>query len=187
MDLADVLPKGKLIEICGDQSGGKTTLALKLINKCQQDGGVAVYIDVDYKVNPGYFAKIINIDETYVHQCKDVEALYEHLTSLLSTRMVDIIVIDSIGSLSGKKGISNEVKSFIMKLSALVFKYDCAGVIINQYRFKDGVEVPMYNELMSLYSSLRLTVTETEDQETLHIQVKKSKLKVEVTDFQLSV
>lgn len=185
--ILDCLPQGRIVEIVGGQSSGKTTLSLKLIKQIQNKQSVGIFIDADHKLNVGYFENYVDVNSMYFYQPRTTQEILEVIKPLLETKMIGIIVIDSLGALHGENDTSREVKNFIMELARLCYKYNCTGVLLNQYRFWDGKEVPMYNETVGMYASVRCVAKETDGANKVELEVKTSKMHFQTRQYTIDI
>jgi recombination protein RecA len=174
------VPKGRIIEIYGPESSGKTTLALSVIAEVQKAGGIAGFIDAEHAMDPTYASKIgINIDELYISQPDCGEEALEIAETLIRSGAIDVIVIDSVAALVPKKEIEGEMGDAVVglqarlmsqalrKLTAAVSKTKCTIIFINQLREKIGVmfgnpETTTGGRALKFYSSVRMDVRRIE-------------------------
>ncbi|MGN1221801.1 MAG: recombinase RecA [Christensenellales bacterium] len=170
------LPRGRIIEIYGPESSGKTTVALHVVAEAQKLGGTAAFIDAEHALDPVYASKIgVNMDELYISQPDTGEQALDICESLVKSGAVDIIIVDSVAALTPKAEIDGEMgESFIglqarlmsqalRKLTAIVNKTKTCVVFINQLREKVGVmfgspETTPGGKALKFYSSIRLDV-----------------------------
>lgn len=170
------LPRGRIIEIYGPESSGKTTVALHVVSEAQKMGGTAAFIDAEHALDPIYASKIgVNMDELYISQPDTGEQALDICESLVKSGAVDIIIVDSVAALTPKAEIDGEMgDSFIglqarlmsqalRKLTAIVNKTKTCVVFINQLREKVGVmfgspETTPGGKALKFYSSVRLDV-----------------------------
>ncbi len=173
-------PKGRIIEIYGPESSGKTTLALHAIAEAQKKGGIAAFIDAEHALDPGYARNLgVNIDELWVSQPDTGEQALEIAESLVRSGAVDIIVVDSVAALTPQAEIEGEMgdshmglqarlmSQALRKLTATISKSNSCLVFINQIRMKIGVmfgnpETTTGGKALKFYSSLRLEVRKIE-------------------------
>ena len=173
-------PRGRIIEMYGPESSGKTTLALHAIAEAQKLGGIAAFIDAEHALDPVYAKNLgVNIDELWVSQPDTGEQALEICENLVRSGAVDIIVIDSVAALTPQKEIEGEMGDSVMgvqarlmsqalrKLTAIVGKSKCTIVFINQIRMKIGVmfgnpETTTGGNALKFYSSIRLEIRRTE-------------------------
>lgn len=173
-------PRGRIIEMYGPESSGKTTLALHAIAEAQKLGGIAAFIDAEHALDPVYAKNLgVNIDELWVSQPDTGEQALEICENLVRSGAVDIIVIDSVAALTPQKEIEGEMGDSVMgvqarlmsqalrKLTAIVGKSKCTIVFINQIRMKIGVmfgnpETTTGGNALKFYSSVRLEIRRIE-------------------------
>ncbi len=170
------LPKGRIVEIFGPESGGKTTVSLHAIAQVQKKGGIAAFIDVEHALDPVY-AKILGVDmdQLIVSQPDTGEQALEIIEALVRSGAVDIVVLDSVAAMVTKAEIDGEMgDSFVgvqarlmsaamRKLTAVVSKSDTVAVFINQIREKIGVmygnpETTPGGRALKFYASVRIDV-----------------------------
>ena len=170
------MPRGRIIEIYGPESSGKTTVALHVVAEAQKMGGTAAFIDAEHALDPVYASKIgVNMDELYISQPDTGEQALDICESLVKSAAVDIIIVDSVAALTPKAEIDGEMgDSFIglqarlmsqalRKLTAIVNKTKTCVIFINQLREKVGVmfgspETTPGVIALKFYSSIRLDV-----------------------------
>jgi recombination protein RecA len=170
------MPRGRIIEIYGPESSGKTTVALHVVAEAQKMGGTAAFIDAEHALDPVYASKIgVNMDELYISQPDTGEQALDICESLVKSAAVDIIIVDSVAALTPKAEIDGEMgDSFIglqarlmsqalRKLTAIVNKTKTCVIFINQLREKVGVmfgspETTPGGKALKFYSSIRLDV-----------------------------
>ena len=173
-------PRGRIIEMYGPESSGKTTLALHAVAESQKLGGIAAFIDAEHALDPVYAKNLgVNIDELWVSQPDTGEQALEICENLVRSGAVDIIVIDSVAALTPQKEIEGEMGDSMMgvqarlmsqalrKLTAIVGKSKCTIVFINQIRMKIGVmfgnpETTTGGNALKFYSSVRLEIRRIE-------------------------
>ena len=174
------IPKGRIIEIYGPESSGKTTVALTVVSECQKLGGTCAFIDAEHALDPSYAEKIgVNINDLYVSQPSTGEEGLEICEALVRSGAVDLVVIDSVAALTPKAEIDGEMgDSFIglqarlmsqalRKLTGIVSKTNTIVIFINQLREKVGVmfgspETTTGGKALKFYSSIRLDVRKTD-------------------------
>ena len=173
-------PRGRVIEMYGPESSGKTTLALHAVAEAQKLGGIAAFIDAEHALDPVYAKNLgVNIDELWVSQTDTGEQALEICENLVRSGAVDIIVVDSVAALTPQKEIEGEMGDSVMglqarlmsqalrKLTAIVGKSKCIVVFINQIRMKIGVmfgnpETTTGGNALKFYSSIRLEIRRIE-------------------------
>jgi len=173
-------PRGRIIEIYGPESSGKTTLALHAIAEAQKLGGVAAFVDAEHALDPIYAKNLgVNIDELWVSQPDNGEQAMEITESLVRSGAVDIIVVDSVAALTPQSEIEGDMgdaqmgaqarlmSQALRKLTATIGKSRTILVFINQIRMKIGVmfgnpETTTGGNALKFYSSIRLEVRKTE-------------------------
>ena len=169
-------PRGRVIEMYGPESSGKTTLALHAIAEAQKLGGIAAFIDAEHALDPVYAKNLgVDIDNLVVSQPDTGEQALEIADKLVSSGAVDIIVIDSVAALTPQKEIEGEMGDSVMglqarlmsqalrKLTPIVGKSNCLVVFINQIRMKIGImfgnpETTTGGNALKFYSSVRLEI-----------------------------
>lgn len=172
-------PRGRVIEIYGPESSGKTTLALHAIAEAQRQGGNAAFIDAEHALDPNYARKLgVNIDNLLVSQPDNGEQALEITDSLVRSGAIDIIIIDSVAALVPKAEIEGDMgdshvglqarlmSQALRKLTANVARYNCVLIFINQIRMKIGVmfgspETTTGGNALKFYASIRLDVRRT--------------------------
>ena len=170
------LPKGRIIEIFGPESSGKTTLMLQAIAECQKAGGTAAFVDAEHALDPGYAAKLgVNVDDLLVSQPDTGEQALEITDLLVRSGAVDIIVIDSVAALTPKAEIEGEMgdthvglqarlmSQALRKLTGNIKRSNTVVVFINQIRMKIGVmfgspETTPGGNALKFYASVRLDI-----------------------------
>ena len=170
------LPKGRVVEIFGPESSGKTTLALTVAANVQREGGVAAFIDAEHALDPSWAKKLgVDIDEMLVSQPDTGEQALEICELLVRSNAVDIIVIDSVAALIPRAEIEGEMgdshvglqarlmSQALRKLTGAIAKSDCIVVFINQLREKIGVmfgspETTTGGRALKFYSSIRIDI-----------------------------
>ncbi|MBQ8136684.1 MAG: recombinase RecA [Clostridia bacterium] len=191
------IPRGRIIEIYGPESSGKTTVALQIVASVQKDGGLAAFIDAEHALDPKYAAALgVNVDELYVSQPNSGEDALEIAESLIRSGAVDIVVIDSVAALVPRAEIDGEMgDSFVglqarmmsqamRKLTGVVAKTNAIALFINQIREKVGVvygnpETTTGGRALKFYSSVRLEIRRGEPIKNGSVQVgARTKIKV---------
>ncbi len=170
------VPKGRIIEIYGPESSGKTTLAQHIVAESQKIGGVAAFIDAEHALDPEYATKIgVNINELFISQPDTGEQALEIVETLVRSNAVDVIVIDSVAALTPKAEIEGEMgdqhmglqarlmSQALRKLAAIVSKSRTTVVFVNQIRMKIGVmfgnpETTPGGNALKFYSSIRMEI-----------------------------
>lgn len=173
-------PKGRIIEMYGPESSGKTTLALHAIAESQKLGGIAAFIDAEHALDPQYAKSLgVNIDDLYVSQPDTGEQALEICEHLVRSGAVDIVVVDSVAALTPQAEIEGEMgdshmglqarlmSQALRKLTAIIGKSNCIVVFINQIRMKIGVmfgnpETTTGGNALKFYSSVRLEIRRIE-------------------------
>ncbi|MGE4453202.1 MAG: recombinase RecA [Sphaerochaeta sp.] len=173
-------PKGRVIEIYGPESSGKTTLALHAIAESQKAGGIAAFIDAEHAMDPSYAKKLgVNIDELWISQPDSGEQALEIAESLVRSGAVDIIVVDSVAALTPQAEIDGDMgdshmglqarlmSQALRKLTSLLAKSNTTIIFINQIRMKIGImfgnpETTTGGNALKFYSSVRLEVRKIE-------------------------
>ncbi len=170
------LPRGRIIEIYGPESSGKTTVALSVIAETQKAGGVAAFIDAEHALDPVYAKNLgVNLDELYVSQPDTGEQALDITASLVSSKAIDIIVVDSVAALTPRAEIEGDMgdshvglqarlmSQALRKLTAITSKSKTCIIFINQLREKVGVmfgnpEVTAGGKALKFYASVRIDV-----------------------------
>ena len=170
------LPKGRIIEIFGPESSGKTTLMLQAIAECQKAGGTAAFVDAEHALDPGYAAKLgVQVDDLLVSQPDTGEQALEITDLLVRSGAVDIVVIDSVAALTPKAEIEGEMgdthvglqarlmSQALRKLTGNIKRSNTVVVFINQIRMKIGVmfgspETTPGGNALKFYASVRLDI-----------------------------
>ena len=174
------IPKGRIVEIYGPESSGKTTVALHCVAEAQKAGGTAAFIDVEHALDPVYAANLgVDIDSLLVSQPDSGEQALEIAEALVRSGAIDIIVIDSVAALVTRAEIEGEMgdnhvgqlarlmSQALRKLTGALSKTNCAAIFINQLREKIGVmygnpEVTTGGRALKFYSSVRIDVRKGE-------------------------
>lgn len=174
------LPRGRIIEIYGPESSGKTTVALHCIAEAQKAGGIAAFIDAEHALDPVYAKNLgVNLDELYVSQPDTGEQALDITASLVASKAVDIIVVDSVAALTPKAEIEGDMgdshvglqarlmSQALRKLTAITSKSKTCIIFINQLREKVGVmfgnpEVTAGGKALKFYASVRIDVRKSD-------------------------
>ena len=170
------MPRGRIIEIFGPESSGKTTLALHVIAEAQKMGGICAYIDAEHAMDPDYAAKLgVKIDEILISQPDYGEQALDITESLIASGKIDVIVVDSVAALTPKDEIEGDMGAHhvgkqarlmsqaLRKMTALVARSKTVVIFINQIRMKIGVmfgnpETTPGGNALKFYSSVRLDI-----------------------------
>ena len=173
-------PRGRIIEMYGPESSGKTTLALHAIAEAQKLGGIAAFVDAEHALDPVYAKNLgVNIDELWLSQPDSGEQALEITETLVRSGSVDIIVVDSVAALTPQKEIEGDMgdaqmgiqarlmSQALRKLTAIVGKSNCIIIFINQIRMKIGVmfgnpETTTGGQALKFYTSIRLEIRRIE-------------------------
>ncbi|ONI37728.1 recombinase RecA [Candidatus Epulonipiscium fishelsonii] len=174
------MPRGRIIEVFGPESSGKTTITLHMIAEVQKMGGIATFIDAEHALDPAYAKKLgVNIDELYISQPDNGEQGLEIAETMVRSGAVDIVVIDSVAALVPRAEIEGDMgdshvglqarlmSQALRKLTAVVNKSKCTVIFINQLREKVGVmfgspETTPGGRALKFYSSIRLDIRKIE-------------------------
>ena len=196
------IPKGRIVEIYGPESSGKTTVALHMVSEVQKRGGIAGFIDAEHALDPVYARNIgVDIDNLYISQPDNGEQAMEITETMVRSGAVDIVVVDSVAALVPKAEIEGDMgdshmglqarlmSQALRKLTGVISKSNCTVIFINQLREKIGVmfgnpETTTGGRALKFYASVRLDVRRTDyikaDGEQIgnHVKVKVVKNKV---------
>jgi recombination protein RecA len=174
------VPKGRIIEIYGPESSGKTTVSLHIIAEAQKKGGTAAFIDAEHALDPGYARKLgVKIDELIISQPDTGEQALEIAEALVRSGAIDVIVVDSVAALVPKAEIEGDMgdshmglqarlmSQALRKLAGAISKSNTVAIFINQLREKIGVmfgnpEVTTGGKALKFYASMRLDVRKIE-------------------------
>ena len=174
------VPKGRIIEIYGPESSGKTTVALHMISEVQKRGGIAGFVDAEHALDPAYAKNIgVDIDELYVSQPDSGDQALEIAETMVRSGAMDIIVIDSVAALVPRQEIEGDMgdshvglqarlmSQALRKLTPVISKSNCVVIFINQLREKVGVmfgnpETTTGGRALKFYASIRMDVRRTE-------------------------
>ena len=196
------VPRGRIIEVYGPESSGKTTVALHMVAEAQKRGGIAGFIDAEHALDPVYAKNIgVNIDELYISQPDCGEQALEILETMVRSGALDIVIVDSVAALVPKAEIDGDMgdshvgvqarlmSQALRKLTGVINKTNCVVIFINQLREKIGVmfgnpETTAGGRALKFYSSVRLDVRRVETLKQAgemignHVRVKVVKNKV---------
>ena len=174
------IPKGRIIEIYGPESSGKTTVTLHMITEVQKRGGIAGFIDAEHALDPVYAKNIgVDVDNLYISQPDNGEQALEITETMVRSGAIDIVVVDSVAALVPKAEIDGDMgdshvglqarlmSQALRKLTAVISKSNCTVIFINQLREKVGVmfgspETTTGGRALKFYSSVRLDVRRIE-------------------------
>ena len=174
------LPKGRIVEVYGPESSGKTTVALHCVAEVQKRGGIAGFIDAEHALDPVYAKNIgVDIDNLYISQPDNGEQALEITETMVRSGAIDIIVVDSVAALVPKQEIEGDMgdthvglqarlmSQALRKLTPVISKSNCVVIFINQLREKVGVmfgnpETTTGGRALKFYSSVRMDVRRTE-------------------------
>ena len=170
------IPRGRIIEIFGPESSGKTTLSLHIVAEAQKKGGVCAYIDAEHAMDPEYTKKLgVNINNLLISQPDNGEQALEIVESLVRTGKIDVVVIDSVAALTPKDEIEGDMGAYhvgkqarlmsqaLRKLTAIVARSKTVVIFINQIRMQIGVmfgnpETTPGGKALKFYTSVRLDI-----------------------------
>jgi len=174
------IPKGRIIEVYGPESSGKTTVALHMVAEVQKQGGIAGFIDAEHALDPAYSRNIgVDIDNLYISQPDNGEQALEITETMVRSGAVDIVIVDSVAALVPRAEIDGDMgdahvglqarlmSQALRKLTAVISKSNCVVIFINQLREKVGVmfgspETTTGVRALKFYSSIRLDVRRIE-------------------------
>ena len=174
------IPRGRIVEVYGPESSGKTTVALHMVAEVQKKGGIAGFIDAEHALDPAYAKKIgVDIDNLYISQPDNGEQALEITETMVRSGAVDIVIVDSVAALVPKAEIDGEMgdshvglqarlmSQALRKLTAVISKSNCIVIFINQLREKVGImfgnpETTTGGRALKFYSSIRLDVRRIE-------------------------
>jgi recombination protein RecA len=174
------VPRGRIIEIYGPESSGKTTLTLHIVAEAQKAGGTAVFIDAEHAMDPVYAKKLgVNVDELLISQPDSAEEALQIADTLIRSGAIDVLVVDSVAALAPRAELEGEMgdahvglqarlmSQALRKLTALLSKSHTSAIFINQIREKIGVmfgspETTPGGRALKFYSSMRLDVRRVE-------------------------
>lgn len=170
------IPRGRIVEIYGPESSGKSTLATHIVANAQKMGGIAAYIDAEHALDPSYAAKIgVNIDELMISQPDSGEEALNIVETLARSNAIDVIIIDSVAALVPKSELEGEIGDSFMglqarmmsqalrKLTATLSKSNTCAIFVNQIRDKIGImfgnpETTTGGKALKFYSSIRMDI-----------------------------
>ncbi len=170
------IPRGRIIEIFGPESSGKTTLSLHIVAEAQKKGGVCAYIDAEHAMDPDYTKKLgVNINDLLISQPDNGEQALEITESLVRTGKIDVIVVDSVAALTPKDEIEGDMGAYhvgkqarlmsqaLRKLTAIVARSKTVVIFINQIRMQIGVmfgnpETTPGGKALKFYTSIRIDI-----------------------------
>jgi len=174
------IPKGRIVEIYGPESSGKTTVALHMVAEVQKRGGIAGFIDAEHALDPVYAKNIgVDIDNLYISQPDNGEQALEITETMVRSGAIDIVIVDSVAALVPKAEIEGDMgdshvglqarlmSQALRKLTAAISRSNCIVIFINQLREKVGImfgnpETTTGGRALKFYSSVRLDVRRTE-------------------------
>ncbi|MCM8814630.1 MAG: recombinase RecA [Candidatus Omnitrophica bacterium] len=192
------IPRGRITEIFGQESSGKTTLALQVIAEAQKNGGQAAFIDAEHALNPQYAQKLgVNLEDLLISQPDTGEQALEIAESLIRSNAIDVVVIDSVAALVPRAELEGEMGDSVMglqarlmsqalrKLTGYISKSQTAAIFINQVREKIGVffgnpETTPGGRALKFYASVRLEVRRIENLKTSQGQMCGIRIKTKV-------
>jgi len=206
-------PRGRVIEIFGPESSGKTTLALHAIAEAQKNGGIAAFIDAEHALDPVYAKTLgVNINDLWISQPDTGEQALEIVESLVKSGAVDIIVVDSVAALTPRAEIEGDMgdshmglqarlmSQALRKLTAIVSKSNTSVIFINQLRMKIGImfgnpETTTGGKALKFYSSIRIDIRKIETLTTgsdavgnrVRVKIVKNKLAPPFREVQLDI
>ena len=170
------IPRGRIIEIFGPESSGKTTLSLHIVAEAQKKGGICAYIDAEHAMDPDYTKKLgVNINDLLISQPDNGEQALEIVESLVRTGKIDVVVVDSVAALTPKDEIEGDMGAYhvgkqarlmsqaLRKLTAIVARSKTVVIFINQIRMQIGVmfgnpETTPGGKALKFYTSVRLDI-----------------------------
>ena len=174
------IPRGRITEIYGTESSGKTTIALQVIAEAQKRGGICAFVDAEHALDPEYAANLgVNVDQLYVSQPGTGEEALEIMDALVRSSAIDVVVLDSVAALVPKAEIEGEMgdahvgmqarlmSQALRKLAGNISRANCAAIFINQIREKIGVmfgnpETTPGGRALKFWASVRMEVRRTE-------------------------
>ena len=188
------IPRGRIIEVFGPESSGKTTIALHVVAQAQKMGGTAAFIDAEHALDPVYAESLgVNVDDLYVSQPDTGEQALEITESLVRSGAIDVVVVDSVAALVPKAEIEGDMgdshvglqarlmSQALRKLTGAINKSNCVVIFINQLREKVGVmfgnpETTPGGKALKFYASVRLDVRRIETLKRTKVKVVKNKV-----------
>ena len=174
------IPKGRIVEIYGPESSGKTTVALHIVAEVQKAGGTAAFIDAEHALDPTYAAKLgVQLENLYISQPDNGEQALDIVETLVRSGAIDVVVVDSVAALTPQAEIDGEMgdshvglqarlmSQALRKLTAVTSKSNCSIIFINQLREKVGVvygsaETTTGGKALKFYASVRIDIRRTE-------------------------
>ena len=174
------IPKGRIIEIYGPESSGKTTVALHIVAEVQKTGGTAAFIDAEHALDPSYAARLgVQLENLYISQPDNGEQALDIVETLVRSGAIDVVVVDSVAALTPQAEIDGEMgdshvglqarlmSQALRKLTAVTSKSKCSIIFINQLREKVGVvygsaETTTGGKALKFYASVRIDIRKTE-------------------------
>ena len=174
------VPKGRIVEVYGPESSGKTTVALHMVAEVQKRGGIAGYVDAEHAMDPTYAKALgVDIDNLYISQPDDGEQALEIAETMVRSGAIDIVIVDSVAALVPRAEIEGEMgdshmglqarlmSQALRKLTGITNKSNCTVVFINQLREKIGVtfgnpETTTGGRALKFYSSIRMEIRKTD-------------------------
>ena len=174
------IPKGRIVEIYGPESSGKTTVALHIVAEVQKAGGTAAFIDAEHALDPAYAAKLgVQLENLYISQPDNGEQALDIVETLVRSGAIDVVVVDSVAALTPQAEIDGEMgdshvglqarlmSQALRKLTAVTSKSKCSIIFINQLREKVGVvygsaETTTGGKALKFYASVRIDIRRTE-------------------------
>jgi recombination protein RecA len=170
------IPRGRVIEVFGPESSGKTTITLQIIAEAQRNGGLAAFVDAEHALDPGYAKKLgVDVDNLLVSQPDNGEQALEITEALVRSGAIDVLVIDSVAALVPKAEIEGDMgdshmglqarlmSQALRKLTGIISKSNCCVIFINQIRMKIGVmfgnpETTTGGNALKFYASVRMDI-----------------------------
>jgi len=193
------VPKGRIIEVYGPESSGKTTLALHIVAEAQRLGGIAGYVDAEHAMDPSYAKKLgVNIDELYISQPDNGEQALEICEAMVRSHAIDIVVVDSVAALVPKAEIEGEMgashvglqarlmSQALRKMTAFAARSNCIVIFINQLREKIGAsygnpETTTGGRALKFYSSVRIDIRRESKPITVEDEAVGNRTKIKIT------